>query len=175
MYARLGTTSKVVSEIQAHEMEKFQALERRLRRMEAMVKAIANSPGRRIGTATDRGTITRVGTIAQGEDTRPATLCRNPRLLSTLWDEYLNGIGGRLPAQQFNRTQRGRVRGCYSFRKPFWMCMQRLVDKGYTDATALNKIERVYEGSVSEILRQLAKDERMGGHHYLCPNRVSSS
>jgi hypothetical protein len=48
--------------------------------------------------------------------------------------------------------------------------MQRLVDKGYMDSTALKKIERVYEGYASQVLRQLATDKRMGGHHYLHQN-----
>jgi hypothetical protein len=60
VYVRLGTTSKMVAEAQTYEMEKFTEIVRRLRRMEGLVKGIANSPARPI-TAI-----------------RPATLCRNP-------------------------------------------------------------------------------------------------
>ena len=103
VYARLGTASRMVSEIQSLEMVKFTEIDRRLRRMESLLKTVANSPGQTINSArTDRGTVIGVGTAtsaaAQGGDSRPATLCRNPRSLSILWSEYLNGIGGRKSA-----------------------------------------------------------------------------
>jgi hypothetical protein len=175
VYARLGTTSKMVAEAQTYEMEKFTEIVRRLRRMEGLVKGIANSPARPITAVhrTNRGTPIRVGAAAQGEDIRPATLCRNPRTLSVLWDEYLNGIGGRLSAQQFSQLQRG-VRGVkanYCNRKPFWKCMQILIDKGLTEAAAMARIGRVYKGSVTQILKAMAKDERNGGHRHLEPDR----
>ena len=185
VYARLGTASKIVSEIQSLEMVKFTEIDRRLRRMETLLKAVANSPGRAINRArTDRGTVIRVGTAAsaaaQSGDSRPATLCRNPRTLSILWSEYLNGIGGRKPAQQFTREERG-VRGVkqnYHFRKPFWRCMQRLVDKGCTEAVAIGRITRIYmrsssSSSITAVLRKMAKDERNGGHLGLEPDLVS--
>ena len=81
VYARLGTASKIVSEIQSLEMVKFTEIDRRLRRMEALLKAVANSPGQAIGR-TDRGTAIRVGTAADGGDSRPDSLYRNPRTLS---------------------------------------------------------------------------------------------
>jgi len=63
VYAWLGTTSKMVSEIQRHEMQKFTELERRLRRMESFVKTL--SPARPIHTVlTRRGTPIRVGGLA---------------------------------------------------------------------------------------------------------------
>ena len=172
VYARLGTAAKTVSEIQSLEMVKFTEIDRRLRRMEALLKSVANSPGRTIGR-TNRGTAIRVGTAAQGGDSRPATLCRNPRTLSILWSEYMNGIGGRKPAQQFTREERGLrcVKQNYYFRKPFWTAMQRLVDKGYTESVAIGKIEKVYEkyGSITNILRKMLIDERNGGHRHVSP------
>ena len=176
VYSRLGTASKIVSEIQSLEMVKFTEIDRRLRRMEALLKSISESPARAIGSQrTDRGTVIRVGDVLQGGDTRPATLSRNPKMLSTLWDEYINGVGGRKPAQQFTREERG-LRGIkqnYFFQKPFWICMQRLIDKGHTEAVALNKIERVYGRSgcsITNMLRKIVKDERNGGHRFLDPN-----
>jgi len=180
VYARLGTTSKEVSESHTLQLEKFTELQRAFRRMERMVKEIATSPARSINggvgvnrNRTDRGTPIRVGAAAQGQDIRPATLCRNPKTLSLLWEEYLNGIGGRLPAQQFTREQRGvlSVRANYCNRKGFWDCMQRMVDKGLTEASALARISRVYEGPITQKLRAIRKDERNGGHALCEPNR----
>jgi hypothetical protein len=47
VYARLGTTSKMVAKAKTYEMEKFTEIVRRLRRMEGLVKGIANSPASR--------------------------------------------------------------------------------------------------------------------------------
>ena len=179
VYARLGTTSKMVSESHTLELEKFTEIQRTLRRIERLVKDVARMPARRISggvdrNTTDRGTVVRVGAAnAQGQDIRPATLCRNPKTLSILWEEYLNGIGGRLPAQQFTREQRGvlSVRANYCNRKGFWDCMQRLIDKGYTEAAALARISRVYQGSITHILKAIRKDERNGGHPQCEPTR----
>jgi hypothetical protein len=49
--------------------------------------------------------------------------------------------------------------------------MQRLIDKGLTEAAAMARIGRVYEGSVTQILKAMAKDERNGGHRHLEPDR----
>ena len=43
------------------------------------------------------------------------------------------------------------VKSNYCNRKPFWTCMQRLIDKGYTEAAAMAKIKRVYTGSVTRM------------------------
>lgn len=177
VYARLGTTSKMVSEIQVHEMEKFSEIERRLRRMETIVRAISAAPARPIGPATPRGTPIRVGALAadggaetQG-DLRPATLSSNPRTLSVLWDEYVNGIGGRLPASEFTSRQRNTraTKPNFCHRRPFWAIMVRLIDSGCTVATAMARVHRVYDrfGCLTEMLKAMKIDERNGGHRFL--------
>jgi hypothetical protein len=165
----------MVSESHTLELEKFTEIIRRLKRMERLVQGVAMAPARRIGgnATTNRGTPIRVGTAAQGLDLRPATLCKNPRTLSILWDEYINGVGGRLPAQQFTRIQRGAkfVKSNYCNRKPFWTCMERLIDKGYQQEAALARIGRVYDGCVTKILKAMRKDERNGGHPQCAPTK----
>ena len=94
----------------------------------------------------------------------------------TLWDEYINGIGGRKPARQFTREERGAkgVKQSFYFRKPFWMCMQKLVDKGATESVAFSRIQQVYGGfgSITNMLQKLVKDERNGGHRFLEPDQL---
>ena len=118
---------------------------------------------------TRRGEEIRVGTADQGQDTRQATLCSNPKLLSVLWDEYVNGVGGRLPARLFSAAQRGRCKTIYSNRNKFWQLMERLIDHGYTASTALDKIERVYPGTLTQKLVRIHRDKNNGGHNQLCP------
>ena len=170
VYARLGTTSKMVSEIQRHEMQKFTELERRLRKMESFVKTL--SPARPIHTVlTCRGIPIRVGSLAFEETDRRPILGRNPRTLSVLWDEWMNGVAGNLPAREFTRAQRGAkgVKANFCHRKPFWKCMNRLIDGGSTAAQALRRIDLVYEkyGSVTKQLKAIGKDEKIGGHRSL--------
>ena len=99
---------------------------------------------------------------------------RNPKRLQFLWDEYQNGVGGRKPAREFTRVERGRCKASYSQRKPFWECMERQIDRGDTKATALKRVIRVYghHGSVTKILIAIRKDEKRGGHNLLNPVSV---
>lgn len=95
-------------------------------------------------TRTRRGVEVWKGNPDQGQDTRPATLMRNPKRLKFLRDEYQNGIGGRKPAREFTRAERGRCKAVYSQRKPFWECMERQLDRGGTKVTALRQVLQVY-------------------------------
>ena len=52
-------------------------------------------------TRTRRGLKTCKGNPDQGQDTRPATLTRNPKLLGIMWDEYQNGVGGQKATREF--------------------------------------------------------------------------
>ena len=101
---------------------------------------------------------------------KQATLCKSPKLFSVLWTEWIEGIGGRIPASQFSSLQRGRVKTTYSQRKPFWMCMERLIDNGFTAQASLRKIMQAYPtGNLTEKLKLIAKDENGDGNTSLCP------
>jgi hypothetical protein len=49
--------------------------------------------------------------------TNPPT---KPKKYSDMWDEYLNGIGGRKPARLISESDQGRVKYKYSQRKVVW-------------------------------------------------------
>ena len=172
---RLGTTMNVMNEVQQHQVHELADIKNKLERMQSQLRTLAYAPARRAGGAveaqprTRRGEEIRVGASNQGQDTRPATLCNNPKLLSVLWDEYLNGVGGRLPARLFSAAQRGRCKAIYSNRNKFWQLMERLINHGYTASTALDKIERVYPGTLTQKLVRIRRDENNGGHNQLCP------
>jgi hypothetical protein len=173
VYARLGTTQRTTAEIQVQVLHEFAEMSRRLRLIEQHLRTMAYEPARRIRNpavvATRRGTEVREGDTRQGQDTRPSTLCRNPKVLSVLWDEWVNGIGGSLPAKDFTPEQRGKCKAIYSQRKVFWDCMERQIDAGSTAASAIAKIEKLYPGPVSVKLKALRTDERRGGHNRLNP------
>lgn len=107
--------------------------------------------------------------IENDENVAPAyenTLCKCPKTLYVLWQEYELGIGGRKPARLFNASERGKVKYNYSLRKVFWNLCDRLIRRGHTSSTAIDKIYTVYssKNSVTQILRQMRIDNKNGGH-----------
>jgi len=172
VFARLGSIVTTVSTTQQFATQELLELKQRVKRLQEEVRNLSHAPARRVVLplpATARGTPIIEGATEQGQDTRPATLCANPRHLSMPWDECQNGVGGRLPARLFTAEQRGRCRSKCSQRKVFWDCMQRLIDNGCTTQTGLERISRVHTGSATAKLKALLKDERRGGHTNLCP------
>jgi len=162
-------------------IQNFSEMKKRMRQLERQIRVLtkASTPSTKRGTeirigTPDPGQDTRraIGTPHQGQDTRRAILCSKPKLLSILWDEYQNGVGGRLPAKEFTRQQRGVCKAVYSSRKTFWDCMERLMDNGLTVNSALARINDIYKGSITQKLIALRIDERKGGHNQLCPVRV---
>ena len=109
--------------------------------------------------------------IVEANDGRgyATTLTKCPKTLYVLWQEYEFGVGGRRPARLFNATERGRVKFNYSLRKGFWQLMDRMIRNGHTFNGAIDKIYSVYDRSrsVTEILRQIRKDAKTGGHPQL--------
>lgn len=166
MYAKVRTIAERVTEIQHHDVAKLAAIEKRLKTIESIVRAVAVAPARVI-TGSGSSAVTRRGVaIRQGsaESSRtyvgPASLVRCPRSLEILWDEYQNGVGGNKPARDFTARERGRVKVTYFKRKNFWKCMERLLEGGCTVNVAIRRIHRVYGyGSITSILAGLARDE----------------
>ena len=174
VYARLGTTSKRTERIESTQMVEFAEIKRKMRWMESELRRLRSAPAAIIGAATARGSAIVAGTPNQGQDLRPATLSPNPKTFSVLWDEYVNGISGRLPARKFSRGQRGKCKASYCQRKVFWDCVVRQIDAGKTYRTAIAEIEEIYGhlGSMSKMLVALRKDERRGGHCRLNPTSL---
>ena len=89
----------------------------------------------------------------------------------TLWNEYLNGVGGRKPARLFSATERGRVKYKYTRRKVVWDLVRNLVNLGHTAERAIDMIYDVYgaQTNVSNIINRIRKDKMNGT---LNPNLV---
>ena len=98
-----------------------------------------------------------------------STLCKCPKSLHVLWQEYEFGVGGRKAAKLFSARERGLVKFNYCLRKHFWLLMLRMIQKGYTHTSAIDKIYEVYGThlSATNILREIRKDAKNGGHAQL--------
>ena len=167
MYAKLSTTQVTLSDVQNSSISKFADVERRIRRIEEHVRMIAR--GMALGARGRDHQRTAAGerrhAVGLPEVGKPATLFKCARTLNVLWDEYVNGIGGRKPARDFTRVERGRVKDKYSKRLIVWRCITRLLNRGYDLSTAFNKITRVYgDISMTELIKKMRPDERRGGH-----------
>ena len=108
-------------------------------------------------------------TTDQGSIPYELTLCRCPKSLHVLWQEYEFGVGGRKPAKLFTSTERGRVKFNYCLRNHFWNLMKRMLLRGYSHSSAIDKIYNVYGNnhSATKILRMIRNDAKSGGHAQL--------
>jgi hypothetical protein len=96
-----------------------------------------------------------------------STLSPNSRTLYTLWEEYINGIGGCKAACLFTSTQRGRVKHKYHRRKIAWDSISTLVRAGCTGQVAIDRIYAIYgvDTPVTTIINKLKLDRCTGNLH----------
>jgi hypothetical protein len=78
----------------------------------------------------------------------------------------LYGLAGNKPAKSFTPVERGKVKFKYCRRKVFWAIMVKLVNSGFNEVSAIDKIRQAYgiNLSVSAILNSMQKDRKNGGH-----------
>ena len=96
-------------------------------------------------------------------------LTNQSRNLSELWDEWLVGVGGNLPAKDFTSQERGKVKHKFLKRMHVWRCISRHVNASFQAETAIKLIYGVFGNnlSVTKIIRsfQLAtRDHGPTGH-----------
>lgn len=160
VYAKVSSTNRVVAETRQTQLAKLTEIERRLDRLERMVRGVITAPAR----------LERTGQyiVGHAREERPATLMKCPRTLAILWDEYWSGINGSKPARDFTARERGAVKFRYCRRKIVWDCIQRMLNNGAHLKDAIERIHSVYGNvCVTTIINRMSQDERNGGHHRL--------
>lgn len=172
VYAKVRRTAERVVEMQHLEVTEFAELKKRLIKLERMIHSLCVAPARIVGgggrATTAAGAPIRVGIPAAPTDGQ-AVLCRGPKTLEVLWDEYVNGVGGNKPAREWTPRERGRKKSKATFSKRlrFWRCMTRLINGGCTVSVAIRRIHQVYGyGSITSILDKMQEHEGngRGGH-----------
>ena len=100
-----------------------------------------------------------------------STLVKCPKSLYVLWNEWEFGIGGRKAAKMFSSRERGRkqVKFSYCLRKHFWDLISKMIQRGHTHTSAIDKVYEVYGTNLSatKILREIRRDSKIGGHPLL--------
>jgi hypothetical protein len=79
--------------------------------------------------------------------------------------EYLYVIADNKPAKNFTSVVRGKVKFKLCRRKFFWDVMVRLVNAGFAELTAIDKVHQAYGMNLSftSILNKIHKDKHNGG------------
>ena len=98
-----------------------------------------------------------------------AVLSKRPRTLFVLWQEYEFGLSGNKAAKLFTPRERGRNKFSFCLRKPFWDLVISMIQHGYNNDSAIDKVYSVYVYTltVTKMLRLVRLDRRTGGHHQL--------
>ena len=93
-----------------------------------------------------------------------ASLSPLPQNLFDLWQEYIEGIGGRKPARHISFSERGRVKHKFHRRKILWDLISGLTRQGYTANSAIDAIYNVYgqQTSVTNIINGVKQDLKNG-------------
>ena len=93
---------------------------------------------------------------------KPAALCKMPRNLHVLWQEYEVGIGGRKAAKDLTARERGlkHIKHKYYSRKFVWKVIIDHVNRGYSASLAIDRIYATYgrNRSITQIIRALKDD-----------------
>jgi len=153
-----------------------QVVERGFATVNGNIKRVAMQPVRRVATTTGINLLAGAatgGTSIAGAAMElapalammnPPTLMPKPKSLFDLWDEYLNGVGGRKPARLFSETERGRVKYKYTRRKVVWDVIKKLVDLGHSSQRAIDIIYDVYgaQTCLTDIINRMRKDKMNG-------------
>ena len=93
-----------------------------------------------------------------------ATLSPTPRTVHALWQEYMEGIGGRKPARLFTPEERGLNKHRFTRRKVVWDTIDRLIRRGFTANVACDQIYEHYgrQLSVTRVINAMLQDRRNG-------------
>ena len=96
-------------------------------------------------------------------------LSKCPRTLHDLWKEYVTRFSGNKAAKDFSTSERGACRFNYAKRNIVWQAIAKMVNRGYSADSAIDKIYDVYgrSTSVTKIIKRLQEDKKNGGNDAL--------
>ena len=145
--------------------------------MKASIRRIANRPAQRVNVfvapqqprqqqlpaGNDDNSIDSNNNEIVGDDNIipfASTLCKKPRDLHQLWEEYEFGVGGRKPAKKFSTRERGRVKYKYHRRKVVWDKIAELIRRGHDSHTAVDELYTIYghRSTVTDIINNMRQD-----------------
>jgi hypothetical protein len=169
MQSDLASIRRMLTERSTRDDERYLQLERRLANVERNTRRIAAQPAFRTVGATGNQDNVAAGNANRNHIPYGSTLSPTPRTINLLWLEYETGIGGRKPARDFSREERGRVKHKYHRRKVVWDCISQLIRAGLTADVACDRIYQVYGVStpVTTIINNMKRDARNGTLHQL--------
>ena len=93
-----------------------------------------------------------------------AQLCKYPKDLYVLWQEYEFGLEGNKPAKLYTPAERGANKCSYCRRKVFWDAIETLMQRGASSDVAIDTVYQRYgrDKSNSKILKEMGTNKRVG-------------
>jgi hypothetical protein len=93
-----------------------------------------------------------------------AILSPSPQNLFDLWQEYIEGIGGRKPARLSSFSERGFVKHKFHCRMILWDMISCLAKQGFTANSAIDAIYNIcaQQASVTHIINGVKRDKKHG-------------
>ena len=103
------------------------------------------------------------------QPTTSVTLGKLPKTVVEVWKEWTTGSGGAKPCSLWTPAERGKFKTQISRRQNIWDIMLMYTGAGFEDAYAIDKIKQAYgkDTRVSNIIIQIVKDKKTGGHPLL--------
>jgi Transcriptional activator of glycolytic enzymes len=96
-------------------------------------------------------------------DDRPYEFTEGLKTVGDLWQEYMHGIGGRMPVRLFESKHTGSRAHKNRFyqRKPIYDVLARLVNAGRAPCDAIGAVEAAYPGvKVTALGHKIRRDTR---------------
>jgi hypothetical protein len=98
-------------------------------------------------------------------DTRPYEFTEGVKTVGELWQEWMHGIGGRMPVSLFEPKHTGSkaLKDRWTQRKPIYDLLGSLVRAGRAPCEAIHLVESAYPRlKVTALGRQIRKDTKNG-------------
>ena len=132
------------------ELESMQAEQRKLTRMMVRLQqTIDRNPLQMLNTAAQHRNMAAAPEVQVANTHSNATLAPGLRTLEAIWLEYTTGIGGRKPAKDFTRAERGRDKYKYSRRKVVWDLISLHANAGRRPSQVIQDLHTVYGANAS--------------------------
>ena len=171
IYSKQLCDSRCVDDNRAAMDHAFADIRRQIQVLNSNVKALGmrafiNSNGRSAPVSSTTNSSDPQPDVSENNVAFKYSLCKGPKDLVTVWNEYEHGIGGRYPAKSFTREQRGKVKDTFYLRNLLWQTVLKFVNAGHTAVAACDMVQKAYgyDKSVSWILKQMAKENKTGGN-----------
>ena len=162
--------SEELSVMKTHLSKKLKYMADTMNRIAAIPAQITRVRNLTTTTTNNSSSSSNIDNTTTGADAEGrAGLCRNPKSLYVLWNEYEFGLSGRRAAKTFSRNERGVDRYTFYRRNIFWGLIVEMIKRGRSANEAIDKVYQVYgyKTSVTNIIKKLQEEKKNNFNRFL--------